>query len=198
MKLAFTGTHGIGKTTLAKWLSNHLGIPYVPEFAREALEAGQKTDTLLDFVGFEHKILQLKLEEEKRLEEEGLHHFVADRSYLDYMCYLKYGMAGHDWREVLAAKFEGKDLRSYFAEYEKICRRENVKYDLIVFVLPFTTEISPEDDKRDKNPFSMQVIEDLLLREYSNGFANRVFIMQERDLERRKEFLLELLDRKGF
>ena len=35
IKIALTGTHGIGKTTLAKQLSERLGIPYLDEVARK-------------------------------------------------------------------------------------------------------------------------------------------------------------------
>ena len=40
MNITFTGTHGIGKTTLATWLSDTLEMSYIPEFAREFLEQG--------------------------------------------------------------------------------------------------------------------------------------------------------------
>jgi len=37
LKIAFTGPECSGKTTLALWLSDHLALPYVEEYAREYL-----------------------------------------------------------------------------------------------------------------------------------------------------------------
>lgn len=45
MKIALTGTHGIGKTTLAKQLSERLGIPYLDEVARRVAEFYGFTDS---------------------------------------------------------------------------------------------------------------------------------------------------------
>lgn len=37
LKIAFTGPECSGKTTLALWLSDHLALPYIEEYAREYL-----------------------------------------------------------------------------------------------------------------------------------------------------------------
>ena len=42
VKIAFTGPESSGKTTMSKWLSEHLSFDFVEEYAREYLS--QKTD----------------------------------------------------------------------------------------------------------------------------------------------------------
>ena len=62
MNITFTGTHGIGKTTLATWLAATLNMSYIPEFAREFLEQGFQINSPEDFIDFETQILMKKIE----------------------------------------------------------------------------------------------------------------------------------------
>lgn len=197
MKLAFTGAHGIGKTTLAKWLADYMKIPYVPEYAREVLESGKKIDSLENFVDFEDSIMNMKIAEEERLEREGRESFIADRSYIDYSVYLKYGLSKYDWDDENRPRFKGVDIQDYFDYYDDQCRRLNEKYDIVVFVLPFTERLTSDGDHRDRNPFNMWVVQDLLFNEYGGEIGKRVVVLQDKALDRRKDFLIDLLTSRG-
>ncbi|MGL5956174.1 MAG: ATP/GTP-binding protein, partial [Brevinema sp.] len=164
MNISFTGTHGIGKTTLALWLAEILESTYIPEFAREFLEQGFAIDTPINFINFETTILQRKIETELRADLIGKG-MVSDRSYLDYAVYLKNGLSRFAYDEIKEMVVEGKKLSHFFNDYESSCRDRNRKYDIIFFVTPFTEFISPEFDYREKNPFATNIIQDLLFNE---------------------------------
>lgn len=80
MKIAITGSMGVGKTTLANMLSEKTGIELLPEVARDMLQEGWK----LDFGATEdferemlHRQLLLEIEDD----------FIADRGIIDIMAY---------------------------------------------------------------------------------------------------------------
>lgn len=197
MNITFTGTHGIGKTTLALWLSEVLESTYIPEYAREFLEAGFQIDTPLKFIEFESTILDKKIETEENAKKIGKG-MVSDRSYLDYAVYLKNGLSRFAYDDIKDLYIEEKKLTHYFNEYESICRDLNRHYDLIFFVTPFTEFISPEFDYREKNPFATNIIQDLLFNEYREEINHeKVVIIKEKDLmERKKTIIRTLKERK--
>lgn len=92
MKLAITGTHAVGKTTLAKALGKEFGMAVVPEFARELLEAtspAKGTDVTkkwvdksnMDWLQFQSVMLNVH----NSVPATG---FIKDRTGLDILAYL--------------------------------------------------------------------------------------------------------------
>ena len=82
MRIAIIGNSGTGKTALAEHLAEHLGIPLVPEIARDLI----KEWGIIDFrampaeqmIALQHTVL------DRKLHLEGVHSaFVADRSTAD-------------------------------------------------------------------------------------------------------------------
>ncbi len=196
MNITFTGTHGIGKTTLATWLAEALDMEYIPEFAREYLEGGFEIDTPLKFIDFEYTILTKKIESEEKAASDNI---VSDRSYLDYSTYLKYGLSKFPYDDIKDLYYKDKKLSSFFNEFEGICRERNKRYDIVFFVTPFTEFISPEFDYREKNPFATNIIQDLLYNEYREDIRHeKVVIIREKDLLERKKLIIHTLKERGF
>ncbi|MGL4388490.1 MAG: ATP/GTP-binding protein [Brevinema sp.] len=198
MKISFTGTHGIGKTTLATWLSETLEIPYIPEFAREFLENGFAIESPTDLLDFETQILNKKIECEAKIlqNQESL---IADRSYLDYPVYLKHGLSRFPYESIKDLQYHNQKVTHYFNEYESECREHNKIYDIIFFVTPFTEFISTEFDYREKNPFATNLIQDLLFNEYINELkSGYVVLIKEKDLLERKKVIIRILKERGF
>jgi len=193
MKISFTGTHGIGKTTLATWLSELLDMPYIPEFAREFLESGVKINTPESFIKFEIEIYNTKLQYEKDALKKS-DSFISDRSYIDYAVYLKNGLARFPYKDIKDLIYEEKEISCFFNDYESNCRDHNRIYDLIFFVTPFTEYISSEFDYREKNPFATNIIQDLLYNEYRNEIENgKVVIIKDKDLFERQKLIVRTL-----
>jgi predicted ATPase len=87
MKIYFTGSHSVGKTTLCRYVSEKYKIPMLGEAARAILsEKELNVDSLrynLDVVDdYQCSIFQRQLEEEKKNSD-----FVSDRSLLDCLAY---------------------------------------------------------------------------------------------------------------
>ena len=198
MNITFTGTHGIGKTTLATWLSETLEMSYIPEFAREFLEQGFQIDTPEDFIAFETQILTKKIESERIALDLGKG-MVSDRSYMDYAVYLKNGLSRFSYESIKDLKIADNKVTHFFNDYESSCRDHNRVYDIIFFVTPFSEFISPEFDYREKNPFATNIIQDLLFNEYREEIKNnKVVIIKEKDLYERKRLIIQTLKERGF
>jgi nicotinamide riboside kinase len=124
MRIGIVGTHGVGKTALARALADALGLPLIEECARRAAaELGHRS--MAELLGdpgmlreFQVYVLGLQLREE----EGRPGGFVADRTALDCLAYwIAYGL-------------DGTELgRSYEECCEAHVRRG---YDLLVYVPP--------------------------------------------------------------
>jgi nicotinamide riboside kinase len=101
MRIAITGSHGVGKTTLAKKLAEGLKLPLIEEIARK----------MADIYGIKHTEeiknaswgLRAEFQDSvwyaQMVAEDSLREFVSDRSILDVVAYsLYYGLDGYRWR----------------------------------------------------------------------------------------------------
>ena len=87
MKIGISGTHGAGKTTLAKKLADYFNMPYIPEKARESAEklGIENMDEAIrdkDLMStFQWDVLRRQLNAEARA------FFVSDRTVVDNLAY---------------------------------------------------------------------------------------------------------------
>lgn len=93
MRIAITGTHGVGKTTLAEVLSKALHLPLINEVAREvAIACGYKSteeifaDSPERKAFFQITVMGAQSAREFAVRTRG---FVSDRSILDIIAYMR-------------------------------------------------------------------------------------------------------------
>lgn len=69
LKVAITGPESTGKTELAKFLAQHFGCSYIPEYARTYVENLHRKYNYLDVVHIARKQVELEKEFTERAEE---------------------------------------------------------------------------------------------------------------------------------
>lgn len=87
MKIAITGSHGTGKTTLAQALAEELDMHLIPEAAREIMEKWQVEPWNLDDptkTAFQEEVLDIQIKREQQAES-----FISDRTVFDSLAYSK-------------------------------------------------------------------------------------------------------------
>ncbi len=117
MKIAFIGTHGVGKTTLCYELAaslkkRDLSVELVREVARECPLPINRDTTLKAQSWILHTQIARELEAEAKAEV-----VVCDRSVLDNFCYLKRALGG----EGVAVELESL-IRGWTASYDALFR----------------------------------------------------------------------------
>ncbi len=137
-RIAFSGSAGIGKTTLARRLAAALGLPYLAEGMRQFLEAGGDLHALGPG-GL--RDLVLRLWEQQRAAEDAAFRafggFVSDRSAFDIGAFwIYYGFAADD-----------ADTRRIFAETQ-----DRTRYD-VVWLLPWGAFPVEADGVRSSDPW---------------------------------------------
>lgn len=130
MRIYIVGSHTVGKSTLARYVSQKYNLTFLPEVARQILaEQELQIDTLrsnLDVVDdFQSKIFYRQIEQEKKYTD-----FVSDRS-LDCLAYA----AQHS--RVLPALLKSTELQQYLTAL----KQEDV---FIFFVRP--SKVTLKDD----------------------------------------------------
>lgn len=149
-RIGILGSHGVGKTTLAKALSNELHVTRIDEVARTVLSLGFE---LNDQATIQTQLLMWlgQLWEEQDLEE-----FVADRTLLDVVVYSNY----------MRAKLSPKEL--YFLNaIEALTYQHMLSYSALIYV---PIEFDPEDDGVRSTDLEFQNEIDVLFKSYLNKF----------------------------
>jgi predicted ATPase len=119
MKIYFSGTHGSGKTTLARYVSNKYTLPLITEVARMILsEKELQVDNLrtdMDLVdSYQNDIFYRQMSEEAKYKD-----FVSDRSAIDSLAY----SAQHT--RILPRLMAAPELKTYIASLKA---RDSILY----------------------------------------------------------------------
>lgn len=150
MKIAITGSHGTGKTTLSQFIAGKKGgFKLLPEAPRQALQLGFPINENTP-LETEFWIFAKQLEMELIAGD----NYVADKCFIDLLAYAMYIFAGKaDFINIL----------------REIARRAVEKYDLVIY-LP-TGEFPIEDDGvRSLDPKFQEAIDELI-REILDNFG---------------------------
>lgn len=107
LRIYMVGAHATGKTTLARWVRDHYGVPMIAEVARGVLaEMEAKLDTLrtdIELVNrYQREVFQRQIEAEQKVQGP----FVSDRAF----CNLAYA-AHHS--TILGEVFRDRRLGEY-------------------------------------------------------------------------------------
>ena len=124
MKIAITGAHSSGKTTLSKFFSQENNIPFVRgDTIKQIMERyfpGKSIEQLSDSENLELERLGL----ESRIKEESKSEsFVSDGCTLNSIAYLK-------------AKVKDVDKSPGFSEFYKLATKNAKNYDFIIYLPP--------------------------------------------------------------
>lgn len=146
LRIAIVGSFSTGKTTLAEALARKLGLPLLPEVAREIVDLGFKLDK--DATPETETLIFLK-QYNNELSEPA---FVGDRSLIDSMAY-----AG--W--VLANQAPQKEM-ALWVECERLAERRLRTNYSHVFYLPIEFPIVLDGLRPDDPSFQKEIDERIL------------------------------------
>lgn len=145
-RIAIVGSFSTGKTTLAEAGAQKLGLPLLPEAAREVAALGFKLDK--DATPETEAFIFLK-----QLYNEMVHpQFIGDRSLMDVMTYAGWVLDNQEWRKEMAIweqclAIAKHNLRSQYSH---------------VFYLPIEFDIVP-DGLRPLDPAFQKEIDERML-----------------------------------
>ncbi len=185
MKIAFTGAGGTGKTTLAKYIAEKWGIPYIGSVSREVMremniESEMAQEKMNDGMLLE---LQRRIYERRKSKLVSLDSYVTDRCALDNYVY---GLrrCGSALTEEVRAEWEKGAIDDLYAQ------------DL-VFHTPIGLFETVADGVR-VTDLSHQFLMDsamygFLCKHAFDKMAGHVYIVNMADLDRRKRYVDHLI-----
>jgi nicotinamide riboside kinase len=140
-RIAIVGSFSTGKTTLAEAVAEPLGLPLLPEAAREVAGLGFKLDK--DATPEVETLIFLK-----HYYNELTHpNFVADRSLIDVLAYAGWVLDNQPWRKEMAL----------FEECRKLAHHHLRSQYTHVFYLPIEFPIVPDDLRPNDPEFQREI-----------------------------------------
>lgn len=172
MKIAVSGVHGCGKTTLVNWIAEEYGLKVLGEQARQLLETRYSFDEIerdIDtFKAFQSEIIKNQFHEEKILQDEN---YVVDRSAMDSLIYVKERLSKERSHDVGYGKW-----------YEDQVKQMMGNYDLVFLIRynPYFEQVPEGDQYRNGNYFYLDLLDRLLHSYYLDppGEEFRTNVMQ--------------------
>ena len=150
IRIAISGSAGIGKSTVCKQVSEHYNIPLIDKGAKYYLK--NKTDQGLAFLEknelqqFQETLVQYKIEEYEKCKNNS---FISDRSLVDNLVYAMIHSNHND--------------NKWMDEYYNTCMN-NLKYYTHVFQLGWNKFEIVEDGIRRKNKYHQFVVDSSIRR----------------------------------
>lgn len=134
LRIYFVGAHSTGKTTLARWTSQHFSLPLVSEVARTVLAEREIPLTQLrhrvELMGeVQLEIFRRQVEAERKLTGS----YVSDRAFDSIMYMAEHALLAHHL-------FETREFQEYL---------DHVRRGVVFFVRPFPALLA-EDGLRDQ------------------------------------------------
>jgi nicotinamide riboside kinase len=167
MKIVFCGAHGVGKTTLASRLAEHLQVPLLPDIVPQAhalgfeINEGTPLETQLRLTG-------------KQLEQEKMHQdFVADKCIFDYYVYAK-----------------ALEMDENLTETIRKVALKTQKYDHIFFIAP---EFPIEDDGLRSTNIAFQTAVHEVYKEFLDIYMPTAYTVLTGSVEERFEQIFEVM-----
>lgn len=181
MKIALTGAGGTGKTTLAKYISEKWGVPYVGSVSREVFaelgikdEAAQAKMTETDLL-----TLQWAIYERRKQKLEKMPAFVTDRLALDNYVYAL-RRCGKALDENTRRQWEAGVVEDLYAA------------DLVLYC-PAGLFTTADDGMRQTDVAHQHLIDSaiygMLCKHAFDKMAAHVYIVNMAELERRKKYI---------
>lgn len=165
-RIAIVGSFSTGKTTIAEILARDLGLPLLPEVAREIVEMGFKLDK--DATPETEALIFLKqLNNELSAAE-----FVGDRSLIDSMAYAGWVLDNQPYRKEMAL----------WQECERLAERRLRTNYSHVFYLPIEFPIVLDGLRPDDPAFQKEIDERIveLMTTHSVGYDKITGSVEER------------------
>lgn len=125
LRIAFSGAHGTGKTTIGKEISGRFNLPLIDGVATKVFRIAEKEapiETIKDSSLYEKMVFQSSIMFTYAFAEERLANFLTTRSMFDHYAYLRYFV--HP--ELLTGNVLAEHL-------SKLALRAALQYDLIFY-----------------------------------------------------------------
>jgi predicted ATPase len=180
MKVYFSGCHGAGKSTLAKYTSNKYNLQFISEVARMVLsERELQIDTLrydIDLVNsYQQEVFNRQLLEESKYKD-----FVSDRSAIDTLAY-----AGQH-SQILPNLMGSNELKTYLGGLRAP--------DSIIFFVRPTKATMKADGVREAISWDGAVAIDAKIKLLLEMFDIRYFQINTDSAQERVKFINSILD----
>ncbi|ELD1608305.1 AAA family ATPase (plasmid) [Escherichia coli] len=194
-RIGITGAQGSGKTTLAKYLDQYYGIPYLDAGVGKLMsDFGVKVGKEMPL--FERLQVQMEIARHIEFITRGVNGFVIDRTPADVVAYTL----------DLVGKTNDDNCIELAREIEMLCRRTSIaNFNAIVGLRP-GVEITQEDRARDQrgslDPLYVSRIDALMCGELTRILAMRhigdlqIFMLSENciSLESRADIVMRTLN----
>jgi predicted ATPase len=162
MRIYLTGAHGIGKTTVARYIAEKYKLILIPEAARLILsEQELQLSSLRSDINVVNKY-QIDVFNRQLQEESGKDNFVADRSIIDNLAY----SAQHT--DILNLSLKDKRIKQYL---EKLKLNDTIMF----FVRPDKNMLLIEDGVRERPTWESVISIDSTIKTFLELFDIRYF-----------------------
>lgn len=184
LSIGFSGPGGSGKTTLVEAIVERYPMASIDSAIRDLMrKTGIKVSSNISDA--QRAMVQSASVMAHRSIEDDLRRrgsFVTARTTCDFFCY---------WKAFLSHMEDETKL------YESMCFGGHVGYDVIFYVPPFSTDSAKNDEVRffGSMGYVEAFVRDNLLKIVTERFGESFVIVEPIDLEERKRFVLDKVDR---